>query len=99
MGSSYCFPVRYERLVTSPEPLLRELMKFLNLTWTDDLLHHDELLQENKLSISKDPIFKNFPKEKISNESIGKWRGNVAEFKDPEFLNQFPMLKILNYND
>lgn len=99
MGNSVCHLVRYESLVTEPEPLLRNLMKFLNLTWTDDLLHHEKYIEHKKLSISKDPHYKKFPRKMISNSSIGKWRGRVAKFHNKAFLKRFEMLQELNYTD
>ena len=38
--------VRYEDLVTEPEPVLRELLAFLREPWSDDLLRHHELARD-----------------------------------------------------
>ena len=101
MAVNVCHRVRYENLVTNPELVLRQLLEFLNLKWTDDLLRHEQLVEQKKLSISNDPIYKKFPRnKKINKSSIGKWRkGNVSELKDEKFLSKFPMLKKLNYTD
>lgn len=100
IGEKFCHTIRYEELVVDPEPHLRKLIKFLDLPWIDELLHHDELISKKKLSISKDPIYKKFPRGKISNSSVGKWRGNIAEFEDRSYLDEHaPMLKTLEYID
>lgn len=97
MGERQCYRLKYEQLVDEPEPFLRELVEFLDLPWTDNLLHHDKFLAQNKLNISSDPIYKNFPRSKITNKSVGKWKGNVPEFENETFLEQYPMLSKLNY--
>lgn len=101
LGVNVCHRVRYENLVTNAELVLRQLVEFLNLKWTDDLLRHEQLVNQKKLSVSNDPVYKNFPRyKKINKSSIGKWReGNVPELKNETFLNMFPMLKKLNYTD
>ena len=100
VGERFCFRLRYEKLVSDPEPVLRELMRFLDLPWVDELMHHDSLLNDNKLSISLDPLYKKFPRGQISNSSIGKWRGKVDELEVREFLDlHAPMLRIFNYID
>ena len=98
LGDKYCHTIYYEQLVNNPEPPLRKLMGFLRLNWIDQILHHDNFLNENKISISTDPLYKNFPRSKISNSSIGKWKGKVHVLEDAKFLNKYgPMLKTLNY--
>lgn len=100
MGRKYCYKIRYEELVTSPKPVMNQLLGFLGLNWVDDMLRHDEFIRESKLSISKGPMFRNFPRGKISTSSIGRWRGNVSEFENRTLLEKVaPMLKKLNYLD
>lgn len=100
IGEQFCFTIRYEQLVSDPEPVLRQLVHFLQLAWVDQMLHHDSFIGQNKLSISKDPIYKKFPRGKISNKSVGRWRGKIFKFKNRFYLEKHaPMLKTFNYID
>lgn len=100
MGNKYCYKVRYEELVSITQPIMSHLLNFLGLNWVDDMLHHDEYIKNSKLSISKGPMFRNFPRGKINTSSIGRWKGNVPEFENRTFLEAVaPMLKVLKYLD
>jgi hypothetical protein len=42
LGAGRYREIRYEQLVTEPEPVLRELCRFFELDWDDRVLHHHE---------------------------------------------------------
>lgn len=52
VGSLRCQMVYYEQLVLQPRKTIETILNFLNLTWTDNVLHHEELVGK-KISLSK----------------------------------------------
>lgn len=52
VGKDKCLPVHYEQLVLQPRKTIGDVLQFLNLTWTDSVLHHEELVGK-KISLSK----------------------------------------------
>ncbi len=51
-GSDKCLMVYYEGLVLQPKKTIENILKFLNLNWVDDVLHHEELIGK-RISLSK----------------------------------------------
>lgn len=97
MGPQHCHMVKYEDLVTQPETSIRAITEFLDLKWTDELLHHDRYLKTN-ISLSNQPIFSDLQKNEINNNSIGKWRNNVPNFNQRLVDEKIFMLKEFNYS-
>ena len=52
LGQNKCLMVYYEQLVLQPKTTIKKILKFLNLIWTDDVLHHEKLIGK-KISLSK----------------------------------------------
>jgi protein-tyrosine sulfotransferase len=52
VGREKCLMVYYEELVLQPKKTIENILKFLNLNWVDDVLHHEELIGK-KISLSK----------------------------------------------
>jgi protein-tyrosine sulfotransferase len=52
IGQNNCFMVYYEQLVLQPKKTIENILKFLNLSWVDSVLHHEELIGK-KISLSK----------------------------------------------
>uniref|UniRef100_A0A8V5GKA0 Protein-tyrosine sulfotransferase n=1 Tax=Melopsittacus undulatus TaxID=13146 RepID=A0A8V5GKA0_MELUD len=54
IGRSRCLPVYYEQLVLHPEQSMHTIMKFLDISWSDTVLHHEELIgKPGGVSLSK----------------------------------------------
>jgi protein-tyrosine sulfotransferase len=96
MGTSHCKLVKYENLTNEPEKTLREIVTFLEIPWTNRLLHHYKYLGKS-ISLSKEPVFVNIQKRKINNASVGKWKSLFERKQDLFNSKIIPMLKILNY--
>lgn len=96
MGTSVCQMMKYENLVTSPEAAIRNLTKFLALSWTDELLHHEKYLGRN-ISLSAEPIFAGIQKNEINNNSIGKWKQKILNYNEKLINDNIVMLKEFNY--
>ena len=52
LGQKKCFMVSYEQLVLQPKVTIENILSFLNLSWVDEVLHHQELIGK-KISLSK----------------------------------------------
>lgn len=69
--------VRYEQLVTDPEPELRAIMEFLGLPWSDRLLaHHDQ-----DLTIYRNPtghLSRDQVNKPMNATSIGRWKRDLT---------------------
>jgi protein-tyrosine sulfotransferase len=69
MGSSYCITIRYEDLVTNAPLVLRRVVRFLNETWTDELLQHEKYFG-SQIKVSKLEWSTLQIKNKIYNNSL-----------------------------
>jgi protein-tyrosine sulfotransferase len=52
MGENRCLMVYYEQLVLQPKKTIENVLKFLNVSWNDNVLRHEELIGK-KISLSK----------------------------------------------
>jgi protein-tyrosine sulfotransferase len=64
-GDPQYFELRYEDLVRNPETVLRELLRFLNLPWNDDLLVFEGLDRTGTVDREWGPI---------DDAAVGNWR-------------------------
>lgn len=46
MGSDKCMIVYYEKLVLFPKETSEKILKFLNLRWHDNVLHHEDFINK-----------------------------------------------------
>ena len=54
LGSDYCLKVYYEQLVLHPRKWLTKILKFLELDWTEDVMHHEKQINKaHGISLSK----------------------------------------------
>merc|ERR1711970_34950 len=54
LGSDYCLKVYYEQLILHPRKWLTKILKFLELDWTEDVMHHEKQInKEHGISLSK----------------------------------------------
>jgi protein-tyrosine sulfotransferase len=61
IGRENFLPVNYENLILNPEKTLKQIMLFLNETWTNDLLKHQNYFGEkNRVVISSSGRFNLF---------------------------------------
>ncbi|MFT5351241.1 MAG: hypothetical protein ACI9MF_002062, partial [Gammaproteobacteria bacterium] len=82
-----CFPenifkVDYDELVSSPEPLLRRLLDFLDLDWDEGCL----AFQESANPVKTASVWQ--VREGLHTDSSGRWRNYASFVKDIQtFLN------------
>ena len=89
--------VRYEQLAADPEPELREISEFLELTWDKQLLH----FYEEDLSLYRNPtghLSADQVNRPISTASVGRWRRDLTsdEVEAVETIAG-PLLQELGY--
>ncbi|KAH8038810.1 hypothetical protein HPB51_003294 [Rhipicephalus microplus] len=53
LGPSICMPVYYEQLVLHPKPWLQRILAFLDVPWNDSVLHHEQIINQSGISLSK----------------------------------------------
>ncbi|CAF0708774.1 unnamed protein product [Brachionus calyciflorus] len=96
-GPNYCKIVVYEKLVTTKEIVLRDLMKFLELKWNNKLLSHENFMDSDvELGVSGwsnsqviQPIY-----NKISSKN---WTRQIEDYDEKTVLKEIPMLKYFGY--
>ena len=54
LGPDHCLKVPYEQLVLHPRKWMQSILEFLELPWTEDVLHHEKQINKpNGISLSK----------------------------------------------
>lgn len=98
-GEERCLPVRYERLVQSPQSEMKKLLHFLDLPWDASVLHHEELIGKaggvslSKVERSTDQVMK-----PVNTEALSKWVGNIPAGVVSDMAEIAPMLSRLGYD-
>lgn len=94
-----CMEVRYEQLVSNPEPVLRAVCSFLELPFNKAMLHHEEraerrlLEHEGRVSPSGEIILTKAARRNIWHNSarpvdvnlVGQWRLRITSAEIAEF--------------
>uniref|UniRef100_A0A8R1TZZ5 Protein-tyrosine sulfotransferase n=1 Tax=Onchocerca volvulus TaxID=6282 RepID=A0A8R1TZZ5_ONCVO len=97
IGKKRCLMVYYEQLVLHPEQQLRRVLNFLNITWSDLVLHHDKLIGKDislsKVERSTDQVIK-----PVNLDALTKWVGTFDEDVLQEMASLAPMLAELGYD-
>ncbi|XP_064889718.1 protein-tyrosine sulfotransferase 2 isoform X1 [Columba livia] len=99
LGRARCLPVYYEQLVLHPERSLRAVTTFLGITWSDALLHHEELIGKpggvslSKIERSTDQVIK-----PVNMEALSKWIGHIPGDVLQDMAHIAPMLARLGYD-
>lgn len=82
------FELRYEDLVSDPETVLRPLLAFLGLSWSDTLLESGRPADREPSGFSGDwpeDVRESFRRDQIAAEgalfrdSVGRWRGELSD--------------------
>ncbi|KFO95849.1 Protein-tyrosine sulfotransferase 2 [Calypte anna] len=99
VGPSRCLPVYYEQLVLHPEPSLRAISHFLGISWSEAVLHHEELIGKpggvslSKIERSTDQVIK-----PVNLEALSKWTGHIPGDVLQDMAQIAPMLARLGYD-
>jgi protein-tyrosine sulfotransferase len=96
VGKDRCIVVNYESLVQNTKKNMREVAKFLDISWTDDFLHHEEFIGSkivaSKVEWSTDQI-----KHPVYKDALNNWKG-VTKFDLVDLNEKAPMYKKFGYN-
>lgn len=95
VGSEFCHKVFYEKLVTNPEPVLRELMTFLNVTWTDEFLRHEKHIGD-QIKLSNQEWSSLQIVKKIYTDALNPYWKNITNYTS-EAMTKYFMLGKLGY--
>ncbi|KAJ7416131.1 Protein-tyrosine sulfotransferase 2 [Willisornis vidua] len=99
VGRARCLPVYYEQLVLHPEQSMHNIMKFLDISWSDTVLHHEELIGKpggvslSKIERSTDQVIK-----PVNMEALSKWIGHIPGDVLQDMAHIAPMLARLGYD-
>ena len=88
MGSEKCHTVRYELLVTDTETTLRNIMKFLDEPWKDEMLNHSDNLNDVIKPKGPEASGGKVIKE-INTLPLTEWTKDVKDFHDDTLANYF----------
>lgn len=99
LGPDYCLKVYYEQLVLHPREWMTKILTFLDLSWTEEVLHHEQLINKphgislSKVERSSDQVIK-----PVNLEALSKWVGQMPEDVVQDMENIAPMLKTMGYD-
>jgi protein-tyrosine sulfotransferase len=95
VGPEFCHRVYYEDLVSSPEVTLRKIVNFLDETWTDDFLHHEDHF-DDEIKISPKEWSSKQIKKKIYKDSLRPVWKNIKGY-NPRDMKKYDMLETFGY--
>ncbi|KAJ1092759.1 hypothetical protein NDU88_005869 [Pleurodeles waltl] len=99
IGQTKCLPVFYEQLVLHPKQSLEMIMNFLDISWNEAVLHHEELIGKpggvslSKIERSTDQVIK-----PVNLEALSKWVGHLPNDVVQDMPQIAPMLVRLGYD-
>lgn len=97
MGPEACLPVYYEQLVLHPEATTKTIFKFLNMSWHENVLHHEQFIggeiSLSKVERSSDQVIK-----PVNMEALSSWVGKIPQDVLDEMDRIAPMLTKLGYD-
>jgi len=99
LGSDYCLRVYYEQLVLHPREWLTKILKFLELPWTEEVMHHEKQINKaHGISISKVERSSDQVVKPVNLEALSKWVGSIPDDVVENMGNIAPMLEKMGYD-
>ena len=96
LGPDVCIQIRYEDLVSRAEPVMRRVLRFLNATWTDELLRHEAHFTD-EISVSRLEWSTSQIQNRIYNNSLRPlWAEKIPSYNG--LLVESQMLRRFGYN-
>lgn len=99
LGPNKCLHVYYEQLVLHPEIWMHKILDFLEITWDNAVLHHEEHINKpggvslSKVERSSDQVVK-----PVNLDALTKWVGQMPQDVVEDMANIAPMLATLGYD-
>jgi len=99
LGPNSCMKVYYEQLVLHPRSWLTKILKFLDLPWNENVMHHEKQInQPNGVSLSKTEMSTDQVIKPVNLEALSKWVDNIPDDVIRDMANIAPMLEKLGYD-
>ncbi|XP_063377675.1 protein-tyrosine sulfotransferase [Cydia fagiglandana] len=99
LGPRRCLPVRYEALVLRPQETLRAVLAFLELPWTDAVLHHERYInQPNGVALSDVERSSDQVVRPVNLDALDKWVSAIPADVRADMAELAPMLSVLGYD-
>ena len=92
-----CMMVYYEQLILHPESQMKQIFKFLNVTWDQAVLNHEKYIG-NQISISEYSKSADQVIKPINLDGLYSWVGQIPQDVLDEIDVLAPMLKKLGYD-
>jgi len=97
VGPETCMPVYYEQLVLHPETTTKSIFEFLNITWHENVLHHEKFIGD-KIALSKQERSSDQVIKPVNLEALSNWVGKIPKDVLDEMDQIAPMLRKLGYD-
>merc|ERR1719414_2400958 len=99
LGPDHCLKVPYEQLVLHPRKWMENILEFLELPWTEDVLHHEKQINKaNGISLSKVERSSDQVVKPVNLDALSKWVGHIPEDVIADMAEIAPMLKTMGYD-
>ena len=95
LGAGVCLLVKYESLVQNVNKTLRQIVHFLNVPWTDDLLKHEQFVG-GRIAVSKIEWSTQQIKRPIYRDSLISW-ADYINYDLIDLYSRASMLLNLGY--
>ncbi len=96
LGADHCLLLKYETLVMNPNATLNSVARFLNVSWTDNFLAHNQFVG-SKIAISRTEWSTPQIKKPIYKDSLNMW-SNFINYDSVELYGRANMLLTFGYN-
>lgn len=99
VGPERCMPVYYEQLALHPREWMLKIIKFLDLSWNETVLHHEDFIggkggiSLSRVEKSTDQVIK-----PVNVEALSKWVGMIPADVVSDMHQIAPMLLTLGYD-
>ncbi|XP_062588758.1 protein-tyrosine sulfotransferase 1-like [Saccostrea cucullata] len=99
IGPRRCMPVYYEQLSLHPELWMRRILKFLEIPWSNNVLHHQDFIgKKGGASLSQSERSTDQVVKPVNLEALSKWVGTYPTSVVRNMGKIAPMLRRLGYD-
>ena len=94
-NANSCLPVYYEQLVLHPEENLKKITEFLNVPWSDNLMHHEDFIEN--IGIAKYELSSSQIVKPVYLDALVAWMDSIPEDLKKDIEKTAPLLGKLGY--
>lgn len=99
LGNEGCLRVHYEQLVLHPRKMMEKILHFLDLPWTEAVMHHEKMVgKEHGISLSKVERSSDQVVKPVNLEALSKWVGHIPDDVIQDMEDVAPMLSHFGYD-